>query len=344
MSQSPATSADGNPRRAIPAWLLSVALHLMAAVLGVLLIRGPGPPKGIDEAVRPAGIVLVERAASTPRYYSDRERYEPAGAKSSESAIAAAGGGALSSALPIGEPPPLVEGLDLPSLPGAIAGGQGVVATPQPGGGRGRPLILPGQDDAAIRAADAGISQEQVATGPTAQLSLFGSAKAEGRSFVFVIDRSASMGGSGLGAIGAAAKELSGQLDQLSPDQTFQVIAYNQSVAHFSDRGLLPADAENQERLVRFVAEIAAFGQTEHTRGLLAALRLKPEVIFLLTDGGDPALDNLQLRTVREAAAGRTSIHTLHFGRGPAPEGEHFLQRLAAENRGSYTYIDMNVR
>jgi Ca-activated chloride channel family protein len=95
---------------------------------------------------------------------------------------------------------------------------------------------------------------------------------------------------------------------------------------------------------VRFVADTAAYGQTEHLRGLLAALKLKPEVIFLLTDGGEPLLDGAQLRSIRELAGGRTSIHCLHFGRGRAPEGEHFLQRLAAENRGSYVYIDMNRR
>jgi Ca-activated chloride channel family protein len=89
---------------------------------------------------------------------------------------------------------------------------------------------------------------------------------------------------------------------------------------------------------------MAAYGQTEHTRGLLAALRLKPEVIFLLTDAGDPAMKPGDFGTVRQATRGRTSIHCLHFGRGKPPEGENFMMRLAAENRGSYTYVDMDGR
>jgi Ca-activated chloride channel family protein len=76
----------------------------------------------------------------------------------------------------------------------------------------------------------------------------------------------------------------------------------------------------------------------------LAALRLRPEVIFLLTDGGDPVMKLDDLRVVREASRGRTSIHCLHFGRGKPEAGENFMQRLAAENRGSYAYIDMNAR
>lgn len=333
------------PRRAVPAWLMSLACHLLAVILGTLLVRGTGPAKGISEADRPAAIALVRREGGQTRYFADDERQAAVlAATASATATSAAGGGSGNDALPTAEPPPLLPNVSLPSLPGAVVGGEGLVAAPQPGASRGRPRILPGLDDAAIRAADAAIPREQLPTGPTAQMSLFGSAEAEGRSFVFVIDRSQSMGGSGLGAIQAAAEELHSQVKQLSPEQTFQVVAYNQSVAYFSGGGLVSADEQSQASLVRFVADLAAYGQTEHSRGLLAALRFKPEVIFLLTDGGDPALDSLQLRTIREQAAGRTSIHCLHFGRGPAPEGEHFLKKLAAECRGSYVYIDMNTR
>jgi hypothetical protein len=329
-------------RRTIPAWLLSLACHLVVLLLGVWLIGRQEHARGIVETERPAGIVLVRREANETQYFSDDPRHEPL--EPADAAAAASPGGRTAAVvLPASQPPPLAAGITLPSLPRAIVGGEGLVASPQPGSGRGRPVILPGLDDEAIRASDAAIPREVAPTGPTAQLSLFGSASAVGRSFVFVIDRSQSMGGEGLGAISAAAKELTVQLEQLTAEQKFQVVAYNQSVA-LLDRDLIPADETNKQRLVRFVADTAAYGQTEHLRGLLAALKLKPEIIFLLTDGGEPLLDNTQLRSIRESAGGRTSIHCLHFGRGPAPEGEHFLQRLAAENRGSYVYIDMNRR
>jgi hypothetical protein len=209
---------------------------------------------------------------------------------------------------------------------------------------RGRPLIPPGLDEAAILAADAKIPRQQLPTGPTAQLSLFGSAVAVGRSFVFVIDRSASMGSGGLGAIQTAAKELAARVGSLSAEQKFQVVGYNQTVVYLGGPELLPASEENRRKLIQFVIELPAFGQTEHSRGLLAALRLKPEVIFLLTDGGDPPPDAGQLRVIREQAGSRTSIHCIRFGRGPREEAGGFLTRLAAENRGSYVYIDVNAR
>jgi hypothetical protein len=229
-------------------------------------------------------------------------------------------------------------------LPGGLAAGQPLVPGIQPGSASGRPkLPFSTIDEGAVLAADALVPREVQPTGPTAKLSIFGSADAEGRSFVFVIDRSQSMGGDGLGAIAAAARELAAEVGALTAEQTFQVVTYNQSAAYFSGRELVPATDENKAALVKFIAGTVAAGPTEHERGLRAALRLRPEVIFLLTDGGDPHLKPAQCAAIRDEAAGRTSIHCLHFGRGAggAAASDHFLRRLAAENRGSYVYIDM---
>jgi hypothetical protein len=328
----------------LPSWLLSLAFHLLAAIMLALLIGGTSPPSDIAEADRKASVVLVQRTGRQTQYFAEEQWHDALQPAAPVVATAAsASGGSADAALPAADAAPLLPGTGLPKLPGALSSGEGLVAHPQPGAGRGRPIVLPGLDDAAILAEDALIPREQVPTGPTAQMSLFGAA-AEGRSFVFVIDRSQSMGGDGLGAIQAAAKELAGQIDQLSPEQTFQVVAYNQGIAYLSGRELIAATDENKRKLIEFVKNLAAFGQTEHSRGLAAALRLKPEVIYLLTDAGDPHLDNGQMRIVREQAAGRTTVHALHFGRGPLESSEHFLARLAAENRGSYRYIDMDAR
>jgi hypothetical protein len=213
------------------------------------------------------------------------------------------------------------------------------------GGGR-RKLPFSLIDEAAILADDASLHLPALPSGPKVKLSLFGAPPAEGHSFVFVIDRSASMGSGGLGAIGAAAKELEAQLDSLSADQVFQVVAYNQSAVYFTGRELVAATAANKRALVAFVRNLADFGQTEHERGLLAALRLKPEVIYLLTDGGDPHLKGGQLKYLREQAGERTTIHCLHFGTGSedAIPPDHFLRRLAAETHGSYAFISVGGR
>jgi len=335
----PSSNAPAALLLGIPAWLISLAVHLSALIAGALLVNVQRPVVGIDEADRQVTVVLAQRTAERTDYFAEENSQEAA----SPPAAATSGGGFTGSAIPT-DAPPVVPGISLPPAPGALPPGEGIVGVAAPGLPGKRASVLPGQGDAEAIAADMAIPREALPTGPTAKLSLFGSGAAQGRSFVFVIDRSQSMGGAGLGAIQAAAAELKTQLAALSDEQTFQVVAYNQSAVYFTDGGLAPASADNKQRLVKFLQDLAAYGQTEHTRGLLAAARLKPEVIYLLTDGGDPVMTLADLQTVRAATRGRSSIHCLHFGRGQPPEGENFLHRLAAENRGSYTYIDMNAR
>lgn len=326
----------------IPAWLLSAAIHLLIAIAGSLLVRGI-VVQPHDDLPRTGAIVLARRTADHVEYFGDEgtsERHSTLKPIGLDSATGTVGGGG-----PLSEQPPLLAGISLPDVGGNLPIGDATIPAPQLGGSRRQPrLPVNPLDESAILAEDALIPREKIPTGPTAQLSLFGSANAEGRSFVFAIDHSNSMGGEGLGAIQAAAKELAAHINQLTDQQTFQVVAYNQAVAYFTDRELIAATAENKRKLVTFIANLAAYGQTEHSRGLIAALRLKPEVIFLLTDGGDPPLNAGQLKLIREQAAPRTAIHCLHFGRGEQSGSTNFLARLAAENRGSYVYIDMNGR
>jgi len=337
----------GGALGALRAWLVSLCAHLLLAVFGCLAVGLSGA--GSEEALvgRGAEIVLARRDAGSTQYFRDdpptsqsHQMLRPVAnaAETDISSLTGENGGLAASSAP----PPLAAGIQLPARVGELPAGEAIAAGLLPGRKPGM-VRLPGSaaDEAAILEEDARIPREKLPTGPTAQLSLFGSGVAEGRSFVFVIDRSKSMGGDGLGAIQAAAKELSAHLDRLSSEQTFQVVAYNEAPLFLTQRELLPATPENKERLIHFVANLPAFGQTEHWRGLVSALRMKPEVIFLFTDGGDPALTAGQLREIRQEAAGRTAIHCLHFGRGPRVGEASFLVRLAAENRGTYVYVGL---
>ena len=239
-------------------------------------------------------------------------------------------------------PPPGARGITLPDPNALVIAPDSVASASLDRAGSGR-VKLPFSlvDEAAILADDASRHRPGRPTGPKATIHVFDSPPVAAHSFVFVIDRSASMGAGGLGAIGAAAKELAAQLTSLTADQKFQVVAYNQSSVYFTGRELIPATDENKAKLVKFIGELGDYGQTEHERGLLAALRLQPDVIFLLTDGGDPHLRPGQITFLAEQAAGQTSVHCLQFGTGTADAipADHFLRRLAAETGGSYGFI-----
>jgi hypothetical protein len=325
--------------RQAPAWLLSLALHLASVLVGVLLVRGTQLPRSAQEPLRQSSIVLARLTSKSPPEYLSEDDFIQA---ATAARTAAAADNVNTVEPPDAPPPPAVE---LPRAAGPAANADVLVIRPQPKASRGAPRPgLSAEDVAAILAEEAARARPAAPAGPRSRLSLFGSADAEGNSFVFLIDRSDSMGHQGLGAISAAAKELAASIDRLGPDQKFQVIAYNQTPFFLAGRELIPATDENRKRLVEFVANLSAFGATEHEMGLYAALRLKPDVIFLLTDGGEPELNAGQLRAIREAAAGRTAIHCLHFGKGSAAEEESFLELLAAQTGGSYVYIDINTK
>ena len=105
-----------------------------------------------------------------------------------------------------------------------------------------------------------------------------------------------------------------------------------------------PATDANKALVPGFLSTKAAFGATEHERALMSALSLEPDILFLLTDGGEPALNDRQILAIAKFASPRTSIHCIQFGSGPLQDANNFLARLAAATGGEYGYVDVNQR
>ena len=321
----------------VPAWLLSLVFHLAAFLVAAIFVR-PAASLPSHEPDRAATIV-VARATDQQAVAYLQEGSPDADDRDATAALKPA------DAVPSSDlsAAPLVAGIELPKQNMSLAGADaGVASAAALGGGRGaRGAIASDADGLVGEVADTGAGAPQ---GSPVKLSIFGSAAAAGRSFVFVIDHSKSMGGSGLDVLAAAERELTAALSRLAPEHRFQIIAYNERTTFLGRRKLLDATEENKHAIQRFFAELVASGATEHALALHAALGLKPDVIFLLTDGGDPELTNGQLREIRQHAAGRTAIHCLQFGFGPQQEAEPFLQRLATQNGGQFRYIDVTKK
>lgn len=182
--------------------------------------------------------------------------------------------------------------------------------------------------------------------GGKGRTSLFG-LPGEGYKFVYVFDRSGSMGGEGRESLRAVKAELIKSLEHLDTVHQFQIIFYNERPVVFNPTGtpgrLAFATDENKQRAVRFLDSIAAVGGTEHDDALRQAIRLRPDVIFFLTDADEPKLTPGQLTKIRSLAAG-TIINAIEFGTGPKAEGQSFLEDLAKQNGGGYVYIDVSKR
>jgi von Willebrand factor type A domain len=176
-----------------------------------------------------------------------------------------------------------------------------------------------------------------------AHTKLFG-LEAQGDKFVYVFDRSGSMGDDGGKPLREAKKQLLASLNDLDESSQFYLIFYNDQPRLFdlgtSQGRLIFATASNKRQAEDFISNISAGGGTDHMAALTAALRLRPDVIFLLTDGeqkDDPSKDDLK-RIDRINGAG-TIINVIQFADTPRPASS--LIELAHENRGQHVFVDV---
>ena len=143
--------------------------------------------------------------------------------------------------------------------------------------------------------------------------SFFGLA-AEGKSIVYVLDCSLSMNhphdSEAKTRFRKMKLELANSLAHLKPDQEFFIIFFNHEAISMPADRLVPAVPENQQHFLAWVDQAPAFGDTDPTAALSLALRMRPDVIYFLTDGcfSGPAND-----IVKSIHQSRTTIHTFVF-------------------------------
>jgi len=170
--------------------------------------------------------------------------------------------------------------------------------------------------------------------------------EAKGNRFVYVFDRSASMGEPDGRPLSAAKGELIRSIDELGDVQQFYVIFYNDRLQVFSPAGnrgrLVFATEENRRAARRFVDSVRADGGTRHAEALAAAFRLAPDVVFLLTDAdAKDDLTDAELERLSRLGSGSRCL-VVQFGdesrRSPR------LADLAARSGGRYRIVPLDGR
>jgi hypothetical protein len=139
----------------------------------------------------------------------------------------------------------------------------------------------------------------------------------------------------------AAKNELLASLGKLRRSQQFQIVFYNldqrwMKAPGKTDFQYFAASESNRRLAAQFVAEVQPGGGTQHLPALALALRLHPDVIFFLTDAGEPAMKPEEMEEIDRLNAGRTRIHCVQFGMDDAVA--EFLRKLASRNNGDFAY------
>lgn len=311
----------------LPSWALSALFH--AALWGVLLVvaRLPGcqtdAPGAHAEERREVGLSI--RPSTVEADLPAESDHPPAQIAALSPALAAPPAPAM-----VPDRPPV--DLQLPVLsapavigaggpPRSVAGADQVLAPARATGGGGAPAVGAGGRD-----------------GETTFLGISDT----GKRFVYLIDCSSSM--EDHGALRVAKSELLTSLERLQETQQFQVIFANSAQIIELDAGRFGIfHGRDSDRLeVRLqMSRIQSDAGTDHRKAIFAALELNPDVIFYLSDAGEPYLQPRDLDEIKRRNRG-ARIHAIEFGRssgnGLPPS---FLAKLAAQNNGQYTYRDV---
>jgi hypothetical protein len=356
----------------VPSWLLSLVLH--AGLFAVLAVSLPGLRGGIvgdpDGDLRSVGIWVGHSGDGTD---GDGGGHGPTHAATGDTKfvpIDTSAPQALPPATPITQPPvknalpdvsasivpaPIIPAPLMPTPPVAVATG----ASHAPSSVPASPIIGPGPSPERAGLFQA-YSQPRSSDGKPGLAGSGGGRRGSrgttpffgivdvGSRFVYVIDCSGSMYSHD--AMGAAKRELLRSLHTLNRFQQFQIVFYDTEqrwlkVPGNVDFRYFAADEKNLRHAAEFSAEIEPNGGTVHLAALELALRLHPDVVFFLTDGGKPGLSPSDLQELKRLDGRRTRIHCVQFRSEDDPDAAlatDFLRKLADQNDGQYVCRDVS--
>ncbi|MEO0561771.1 MAG: VIT domain-containing protein [Chloroflexota bacterium] len=158
------------------------------------------------------------------------------------------------------------------------------------------------------------------------------------REFIFVIDRSGSMGNGSGSPMEQAKNALRACIRALNTDDAFTVLAFDTAMEWFSQRTQSVTQA-NIDAADRWIDALGGRGGTDIVRAVKDALALKQDAnrtryVVFLTDGSVSADD----KTINTMLAERADARVFTFGIGPSVN-RYLLTKMADLGRGVAEYL-----
>lgn len=161
--------------------------------------------------------------------------------------------------------------------------------------------------------------------------------KATGLSVVYVVDASRSMNHPHASPAKTRFKRLKLELVKsimsMPSDAEFFIIFFNDEAIPMPAATLQAASESNKRRYLSWMAEAKADRETDPRKALSIALKMRPDVIFFLTDG---SFDRPVERDLLKLSQRRSTIHTFAFG---TDAGNETMRAIAKANGGKYHYV-----
>ena len=168
--------------------------------------------------------------------------------------------------------------------------------------------------------------------GPQESISFFGT-RGKGRRFIFIIDKSGSMQS---GRFQAAKSELVKTLRKLPAGTQFKIYFFNHQAEPMPGRGLLIASPQSIAWAEKWIQTRHSSGGTDPSQALKWTFKLKPDTIWLLTDGEFAHDETIMEQLARDNSNKSTRINTLAFH---VRTGELALRKIAQAHGGAYRFV-----
>jgi hypothetical protein len=162
----------------------------------------------------------------------------------------------------------------------------------------------------------------------------FFNVKAAGKNFAFVVDTSGSMFENARYL--RCRQELIESIRSLRKGQKYFVAFFNDEVHAMPGRRLVDAGPERIGRTISWIHTTMPTGTTEPWAALYLSLRMKPDAIYLLTDGNfaDDVLEKIM--AVQGGSSTKIPIHTIAF---ESEEGATLLRTIARATGGTFRFV-----
>lgn len=164
-----------------------------------------------------------------------------------------------------------------------------------------------------------------------------------GSDFVYIVDCSGSM--AEYGRWTSAVRELKSSINNLKSDQRFLILLYNTGFVAMNNKAeLVTSTQAERKRAVRWLSRNSPNHWTFCAQALGKALSLKPDAIFLLSDGEfDDRRDVFQVldqlnskRRLISSNEKQIPVHTVALG---SHHGRFTMKRIADENSGEFKLV-----
>ncbi len=185
---------------------------------------------------------------------------------------------------------------------------------------------------------------EMVPSGEKLTASFFGT-KVDGRRILYVLDNSGGMQG---GELEALVDELLRSVESLRPEQEFYVIFYSDMLYPlFYPRAVerfVPANDRYKQRLKGWLDTVEFCMGNVVDEAMEAATMIRPDVVYLLTDGDlDSTRDQRRMGYLLDTRGRKFPIHTFGLGTGENSKPADKLRQVAEANDGTFRAVKVST-